>query len=39
LAPDAGRADGGRDWLELADDPQATIETAIAATATGPITL
>jgi hypothetical protein len=39
LGPDAGRADGRPDWLELADDPQATIEAAIAATATGPITL
>jgi hypothetical protein len=38
LAPDAGRADGGRDSLELADDPHATIEAAITATATGPIT-
>jgi hypothetical protein len=39
LAPDAGRADGGRDWVELADDPQATIKMATAATATGPITV
>jgi hypothetical protein len=39
LAPEAGRAGGGLDGVELADEPQAAIETAAAATAAGPIAL
>jgi hypothetical protein len=39
LATDARRAGGVLDWVELADEPQAAIETATAATAAGPIAL